>query len=66
MPLTDSQRRAAEPRKMVRIALRTDSEREARAKAPGVGAELWAYWEALAAGPATTPKPVTRPQRRIA
>lgn len=39
-----------DPRGMVRIALRTDSEAEARAKAPAVAAELDAYWEALAAG----------------
>ena len=39
-----------DPRKMVRIALRTHSEAEARSKAPAVAAGLDAYWEALAAG----------------
>lgn len=39
-----------DPRRPVRIALGTDSEREARAKAPIVAAELRAYWEALEAG----------------
>lgn len=34
----------------VRRALWTDSERDARAKAPAVEAEFMAYWEALAAG----------------
>lgn len=37
-------------RVQVRRALWTDSEREARAKAPAVEAEFLAYWEALAAG----------------
>jgi uncharacterized protein DUF6538 len=37
-------------RKLVRIALRTDSEAAARAKAPAVAAGLDAYWEALEAG----------------
>lgn len=39
-----------DPRVIVRVALRTDSKREAEAKAPAVEAELVAYWEALAAG----------------
>lgn len=39
-----------DPRSQVRRALHTDSEREARAKAPLVEAELMAYWEALATG----------------
>lgn len=37
-------------RQRVTRALWTDSEREARAKAPAVEAEFMAYWEALAAG----------------
>ncbi|WP_181164454.1 phage integrase [Amaricoccus solimangrovi] len=41
---------ALDPRRPVRISLKTDSEREAHAKAPVVAAELWAYWEALEAG----------------
>lgn len=41
---------ALDPRGIVRIALRTDSEREAREKAPAVEAELQAYWSALEAG----------------
>lgn len=39
-----------DPRKQVRRALFTDSEKEARAKEPAVRAEFMAYWEALAAG----------------
>lgn len=39
-----------DPRQKVTQALWTDSEREARAKAPAVEAEFMAYWEALAAG----------------
>ncbi len=39
-----------DPRAKVTRALWTDSEREARKKAPSVEAELFAYWEALAAG----------------
>lgn len=39
-----------DPRAKVTRALWTDSEREARAKAPAVEAEFMAYWEALAAG----------------
>jgi integrase len=41
---------ALDPRGIVRIALRTDSEREAREKAPTVEAGLQAYWAALEAG----------------
>lgn len=41
---------ALDQRRPGRIALKTDSEREAHAKAPIVAAELWAYWEALEAG----------------
>ncbi len=37
-------------RVLVRVALRTDSQTEARRKAPAVEAELFAYWEARAAG----------------
>lgn len=39
-----------DPRVQVRRALWTDSEREARRKAPAVEAEFMAYWEALLAG----------------
>lgn len=39
-----------DPRRFVRIALRTDSETEARAKAPDIERSLWAYWEALDRG----------------
>ena len=41
---------ALDPRGIVRIALRTDFEREAREKAPAVEAEMQAYWAALEAG----------------
>ncbi|TPE50136.1 DUF6538 domain-containing protein [Amaricoccus solimangrovi] len=41
-----------DPRRPVRIALRTDSEREA----PGIAAGLWACWEALEAGNTTDAK----------
>ncbi|MDT8343458.1 MAG: integrase, partial [Thermohalobaculum sp.] len=37
-------------RTFVKVSLGTDSESEARRKAPAVESELLAYWEALAAG----------------
>lgn len=40
-----------DPRLIARIALRTDSRREAEVKAPAVEAEFRVCWEALAAGP---------------
>lgn len=42
--------RDGRPVSQVRVALRTDSRAEARAKAPAVEAEILAYWEAVAAG----------------
>ncbi|MEM7525699.1 MAG: DUF6538 domain-containing protein [Pseudomonadota bacterium] len=39
-----------DPRSRVSMALVTESERVARARAPLIRAELMAYWEALAAG----------------
>ena len=41
---------ALDPRGIVRVALRANSERQAREKAPRVEAGLQAYWEALEAG----------------
>ncbi len=42
--------RDGRPVSQVRVALRTDSRAEARAKAPAVEAEILAQWEAVAAG----------------
>lgn len=39
-----------DPRRFVRIALRTDSETEARAKASEIERSLWTYWDALDRG----------------
>lgn len=55
-----------DPRRFVRIALRTDSEAEARAKAPEIERSLRAYWEALERGDRATVDERLAAMKRIA